>query len=134
MEYFEAVGYVVREERKKQHITQADLAKQIGYSSTQDLWCKSIPVKLCRFFCHLRISIPWNKDHVCFFQLIFYENKIFYFFQKLFVHYSYFLSLSYLKQNCLLSKTCTFLSIFLYFSVSYHAFLQDTSLNYLPIF
>lgn len=35
MEYFEAVGYVVREERKKQHITQADLAKQIGYSSTQ---------------------------------------------------------------------------------------------------
>lgn len=35
MEYFEAIGYVVRVEREKQHITQDDLAKQIGYSSTQ---------------------------------------------------------------------------------------------------
>ena len=35
MEYFEAIGYAVREEREKQHITQKDLAKQIGYSSTQ---------------------------------------------------------------------------------------------------
>lgn len=35
MEYFEAIGYVVRVEREKRHITQDDLAKQIGYSSTQ---------------------------------------------------------------------------------------------------
>lgn len=37
MEYFEAIGYVVRVEREKQHITQDNLAKQIGYSSTQ-IW------------------------------------------------------------------------------------------------
>ena len=35
MEYFETIACILRIEREKQHITQENLAKQIGYSSTQ---------------------------------------------------------------------------------------------------